>query len=68
MVLAGTAYGRVRAMLDYTGARVKDADPGSPSEILGLSGVPEAGDILRRHRRAPVPPLRPSAERCCLYS
>jgi translation initiation factor IF-2 len=43
VVLAGTAYGRVRAMLDYTGKRVKDARPGSPVEILGLSGVPEAG-------------------------
>jgi translation initiation factor IF-2 len=43
VVLAGTAYGRVRAMLDYTGARVKEAGPGSPAEILGLSGVPEAG-------------------------
>jgi translation initiation factor IF-2 len=43
VVLAGTAYGRVRAMLDYTGRRVKDAGPGSPAEILGLSGVPEAG-------------------------
>jgi len=43
VVLAGTAYGRVRAMLDYTGKRVKDAGPGSPVEILGLSGVPEAG-------------------------
>jgi translation initiation factor IF-2 len=43
VVLAGTAYGRVRAMLDYTGQRVKDAGPGSPAEILGLSGVPEAG-------------------------
>ncbi len=43
VVLAGTAYGRVRAMLDYTGKRVKDASPGSPVEILGLSGVPEAG-------------------------
>jgi translation initiation factor IF-2 len=42
-VLAGTAYGRVRAMLDYTGQRIKDAGPGSPAEILGLSGVPEAG-------------------------
>jgi translation initiation factor IF-2 len=42
-VLAGTAYGRVRAMLDYTGTRVKDAVPGDPVEILGLSGVPEAG-------------------------
>ena len=42
-VLAGTAYGRVRAMLDYTGKRVKGAVPGDPVEILGLSGVPEAG-------------------------
>jgi translation initiation factor IF-2 len=43
VVLAGTAYGRVRAMLDYTGKRVKSAGPGDPVEILGLSGVPEAG-------------------------
>ena len=43
VVLAGTAYGRVRAMLDYTGSRVKNAGPGDPAEILGLSGVPEAG-------------------------
>jgi translation initiation factor IF-2 len=43
VVLGGTAYGRVRAMLDYTGTRVKDAGPGDPTEILGLSGVPEAG-------------------------
>jgi translation initiation factor IF-2 len=43
VVLAGTAYGRVRAMLDYTGQRVKEAGPGAPVEILGLSGVPEAG-------------------------
>ncbi|CAN5577942.1 translation initiation factor IF-2 [soil metagenome] len=42
-VLAGSAYGRVRAMLDYTGQRIDEAGPGSPVEILGLSGVPEAG-------------------------
>jgi translation initiation factor IF-2 len=42
-VLAGTAYGRVRAMLDFMGNRVKEAGPGTPVEILGLSGVPEAG-------------------------
>jgi translation initiation factor IF-2 len=54
-VLAGTAYGRVRAMLDYTGKRVKDAGPGSPVEILGLSGVPEAGtrfEVLDHERLA----------------
>jgi len=42
-VLAGTAYGRVRAMLDFMGNRVNKAEPGMPVEILGLSGVPEAG-------------------------
>jgi translation initiation factor IF-2 len=55
VVLAGTAYGRVRAMLDYTGTRVKDASPGSPVEILGLSGVPEAGtrfEVVERERIA----------------
>ncbi|MDQ4083173.1 MAG: translation initiation factor IF-2, partial [Actinomycetota bacterium] len=43
VVLAGTTYGRVRAMLDYTGKRIKEAGPATPVEILGLSGVPEAG-------------------------
>ena len=55
VVLAGTAYGRVRAMLDYTGKRVKDAGPGDPAEILGLSGVPEAGtrfEVVDRERSA----------------
>src|ERR671911_1098912 len=55
VVLAGTAYGRVRAMLDYTGQRVKDAGPGSPAEILGLSGVPEAGtrfEVVDHERNA----------------
>ncbi len=55
VVLAGTAYGRVRAMLDYTGSRVQDARPGEPVEILGLSGVPEAGtrfEVVERERIA----------------
>ncbi|MDQ3965051.1 MAG: translation initiation factor IF-2 [Actinomycetota bacterium] len=43
VVLAGTAYGRVRAMFDYRGKRIREAGPGSPVEILGLSGVSEAG-------------------------
>src|SRR5918993_1639782 len=45
-ILAGTAYGRVRAMLDYSGQRINEAGPGDPVEILGLSGVPEAGNRL----------------------
>lgn len=55
VVLAGASYGRVRAMLDYTGARVKEATPGSPVEILGLSGVPEAGtrfEVVEHERKA----------------
>src|SRR5215210_2006279 len=54
-LLAGTAYGRVRAMLDYTGKRIKDAGPGDPVEILGLSGVPEAGtrfEVMDNERTA----------------
>ena len=55
VVLAGTAYGRVRAMLDYTGKRVKQAGPGEPGEILGLSGVSEAGtrfEVVANERSA----------------
>ena len=55
VVLAGTAYGRVRAMLDYRGKRIKEAEPGSPVEILGLSGVSEAGtrfEVVNHERTA----------------
>ncbi len=55
VVLAGTAYGRVRAMLDYTGKRIKQAGPGAPVEILGLSGVAEAGtrfEVVEHERNA----------------
>ena len=55
VVLAGTAYGRVRAMFDYKGKRVKEVGPGSPAEILGLSGVPEAGtrfEVMSHERTA----------------
>ena len=45
-VIAGTAYGRVRAMISDKGKRIKQAGPSTPVEILGFSDVPEAGDIL----------------------
>jgi len=45
-VVAGTSYGRVRAMLDDKGKRIKKAGPSMPVEILGLSEVPDAGDVL----------------------
>ncbi len=45
-IIAGTTVGRVRAMLDDKGRTVKTAGPSVPVEILGLSDVPAAGDIL----------------------
>ncbi|RMI26890.1 translation initiation factor IF-2 [Pseudoroseomonas wenyumeiae] len=46
MVVAGTEWGRVRAMLDDKGRQVKEAGPSLPVEILGLSGVPTAGETF----------------------
>ena len=43
-ILAGSAYGRIRAMTDDKGRRVKSAGPSTPVEIIGLSEVPSAGD------------------------
>jgi translation initiation factor IF-2 len=44
IVVAGTEWGRVRAMLDDKGRQLKEADPSLPIEILGLSAVPGAGE------------------------
>ena len=44
MVVAGNAYGRIRAMVSSRGERVKNAPPSTPVEIIGFGGVPEAGD------------------------
>ncbi|MCI7737423.1 MAG: translation initiation factor IF-2 [Clostridiales bacterium] len=44
MVVAGNAYGRVRAMISSRGERLKNALPSTPVEIIGFGGVPEAGD------------------------
>ncbi len=46
-LVAGTAYGRVRAMLNPKGKSVKEAGPSDPVEILGLQSVPMAGDEFR---------------------
>src|SRR5947209_925962 len=46
-LVAGATWGRVRAMSDYRGTRVKHARPGEPVEVLGFDGVPEAGELVR---------------------
>ncbi len=45
-VAAGSCHGRVRAMIDDKGRRVKEAGPSTPVEILGLNDVPNAGEVL----------------------
>jgi translation initiation factor IF-2 len=46
MVVVGNTWGRVRAMFNYLGKRVKKAEPSTPVELLGLGSVPQAGDML----------------------
>ncbi len=47
IVVVGTTFGRVRAMVDDRGKTVNRAEPSRPVEILGLPDVPEAGDVVR---------------------
>ncbi len=54
-IVAGAHWGRIRAMSDYTGKRVKTAGPSMPVEVLGFDTVPEAGEfahVVENDRRA----------------
>jgi translation initiation factor IF-2 len=54
-LVAGAHFGRVRAMHDFTGGKLKRAMPGQPVEMLGFDGVPEAGEhvrVVENERRA----------------
>jgi translation initiation factor IF-2 len=54
-LVAGAHFGRVRAMHDFTGIKLKRAMPGQPVEVLGFDGVPEAGEhvrVVENERRA----------------
>ena len=55
MVLAGSEYGRIRAMLDEDGKPINEAGPSIPVEVLGLSGTPSAGEpvmVMENERKA----------------
>ncbi|MGW8143272.1 MAG: translation initiation factor IF-2 [Anaerolineales bacterium] len=57
IVVAGTAYGRLRAMFDHLGHQVQDAAPSAPVAVMGLNDVPVAGDLFQvvesdKHARA----------------
>ncbi|MDW8288212.1 MAG: translation initiation factor IF-2, partial [Flammeovirgaceae bacterium] len=46
IILAGHHYGRVKAMIDHRGNRLKEVPPSTPVQVLGLNGAPQAGDKL----------------------
>jgi translation initiation factor IF-2 len=46
IVVAGEAWGKVKAMFDDKGRRIKEAGPSTPVEIMGLEAVPKAGDVM----------------------
>jgi translation initiation factor IF-2 len=47
IVVAGTAYGKLRAITDYKGKPIKKAGPSTPVAVMGLSGMPSAGDLFQ---------------------
>jgi translation initiation factor IF-2 len=57
MILTGMHYGRIKAMMDHTGGRINEAPPSKPVTILGLSGVPMAGDeffVVKDEKKARI--------------
>jgi translation initiation factor IF-2 len=46
VVVAGTAYGKIKAMFNFQGASVDDATPSTPVSVMGLNEVPDAGDLF----------------------
>ncbi len=59
-IAAGAVWGRVKAMIDETGASVKDAAPSTAVTVMGLSGVPKAGDACKAY--SSIKEARDSAE------
>jgi translation initiation factor IF-2 len=48
VVVAGNAHGRLRAMFDYRGRRLRKAEPSTPVSVMGLNDVPQAGDLFQK--------------------
>jgi len=49
IIVAGTAYGRLRALFDFRGRKLRKAGPSSPVQVMGFSEVPEVGEIFVRY-------------------
>jgi translation initiation factor IF-2 len=47
IIVAGPYYGRIKAMFDHTGTKMKEAGPSAPVQVLGLSGAPQAGEKFK---------------------
>jgi len=47
IVVAGTSYGRIRAMFDYRGRKIRRAGPSTPVQVMGLNEVPDAGELFQ---------------------
>ncbi|MCS6823826.1 MAG: translation initiation factor IF-2 [Cytophagaceae bacterium] len=47
VILAGSHYGKVKAMMNHTGERLQEAGPSTPVQVLGLNGAPQAGDKIQ---------------------
>ncbi|MEK6221521.1 MAG: translation initiation factor IF-2 [Chloroflexota bacterium] len=48
IIVAGSAYGRIKAMFDYHGNKIEEAGPSMPISVMGFNNVPDAGDLFRR--------------------
>ena len=49
IIVAGTAFGRLRALTDYRGRKIRKAGPSSPVQVMGLNEVPEVGTVFTRY-------------------
>lgn len=47
VIVAGNTFGKIKAMFDFTGKRVRKAEPSFPVSVMGLNGIPQAGDLFQ---------------------